>query len=277
MPGLDFTLVQNTLAQWARTASGLPVGKVFWSAGRPLPEPPYITLDMPSILTVGNDWTEDKRKRLVLADDVVESVAASQLTLTAHAYLTGDGPIRFETTGTLPAPLQSGVDYWAVKTGANTIKIADTFKRAIAAVPVTLTLSGGTGVHTIVDTAKTVRAGQELTATAKGIRKFTLALQCFAVDATGLGHARAILHELVARAGLPSLGDILDQANLALLGFDTISTLNLIEQTTVFRPRAVVNAEFHTASEVSEDGTIIESVAVQSALTGDTRVYGNIN
>jgi hypothetical protein len=277
MAAIEFATVQAALALWARTGSGLATGKVFWTAGKPLPEAPYLVLSMPTVSPVMRDWTEDERKPLVLADDTIEEAdTGGELTLTAHAYLTGDGPVRFTTTGALPAPLEIDTDYWLVKTGANTVRVADTFRHAIATVPTTITLTDeGAGTNKIVDTVLTVRAGQEMTTTAKGLRRLSLTLQCFATDATGLGHARAYLHALVARAALPSMSAILDAANLALLEFSDITTMDLIEQTTVFRPRAVVTADFYTTSEISEDGTIIETVEVMSLLTGHTRVFGN--
>jgi hypothetical protein len=278
MAAIEFATVQAALALWVRTGSGLATGKVFWTAGKPLAEAPYLVMSMPTVGTVARDWTEDARKPLVLADDTIEEAdtGTGELMLTAHAYLTGDGPVRFTTTDTLPTPLEIDTDYWLVKAGANAVRVADTFRHAIAAVPTTITLTDeGVGTNKIVDTALTVRAGQEMTTTAKGLRRLSLTLQCFALDATGLGHARAYLHALVARAALPSMSAILDAANLALLEFSDITTMDLIEQTTVFRPRAVVIAEFYTTSEISEDGTIIESVEVTSLLTGHTRVYGD--
>jgi len=95
------------------------------------------------------------RATLVIADDVVESVDATldTLTLTAHAFLTGDGPVQLTTTGTLPAGLATATDYWVIKAGANTLSLSATLGGAAVGIA-----DVGTGVHTIVDTASTQRA-----------------------------------------------------------------------------------------------------------------------
>lgn len=85
----------------------------------------------------------------VLADDAVESIASNELTLTSHAYETGDGPVRFTTSGTLPTGLAANTDYWVIDTGTNTIKIADSLYAALTNQPIQV--SGGSGTHTIVD------------------------------------------------------------------------------------------------------------------------------
>ena len=92
----------------------------------------------------------------VLADDAVESVdtGADTLTLTGHAYLTGDGPVRF-TGADLPGGLAVLTDYWLIYATANTIKVATSLENALAGTAINLTSAGTDG--TIVDTADTER------------------------------------------------------------------------------------------------------------------------
>lgn len=92
---------------------------------------------------------QGRREAVTLADDDVESIASNELTLTSHAFITGDGPVRFTTSGTLPTGLVAGTNYWIVKTGANTLKVSESFAAAMS--NVTLLVSGGSGTHTIVD------------------------------------------------------------------------------------------------------------------------------
>jgi hypothetical protein len=66
----------------------------------------------------------------------------------AHGLLTGDGPFQLTTSGTVPAGLALLHDYWVIKTGAGTFKLADSLALALAGTPVTFS-SDGTGVHTI--------------------------------------------------------------------------------------------------------------------------------
>lgn len=91
---------------------------------------------------------------LVSADDTVESVSVSldTLTLTAHGLLTGDGPFRLTTTGTLPAPLALAIDYWVIRIDADTIKLALTLGGSAIDISAT-----GSGTHTLSDTATTAR------------------------------------------------------------------------------------------------------------------------
>ncbi len=94
----------------------------------------------------------------VLADDDVNTVtnATDKLTVTSHAYLTGDGPVQLTTSGGLPAGLALATDYWIIVIDANDIQLADSFDRAMNSVPVLFT-TDGTGTQTIVDTAATKR------------------------------------------------------------------------------------------------------------------------
>jgi hypothetical protein len=95
------------------------------------------------------------------ADVVVSSVDASTDIITAtgaHGLLKGEGPFRWATTGTLPAPLQLGTDYWACDIGSTTFGAAATGPNAIANTQVNLT-NAGSGTHTLVRTVNTQASG----------------------------------------------------------------------------------------------------------------------
>lgn len=68
-------------------------------------------------------------------------------------YLSGTGPFRLTTTGTLPAGLSRGVDYWTIVTNGtapgDTFKLALSEALALAGTEVAIT-DTGSGVHTIV-------------------------------------------------------------------------------------------------------------------------------
>jgi hypothetical protein len=98
-------------------------------------------------------------KPQVIADDDVDTVdfANDELDLTSHAYANGDGPVRLTTTDTLPAGLALATDYWVTVIGANSIQLHLTRAAALAGdTPVAFT-DGGSGTHTISDTASTER------------------------------------------------------------------------------------------------------------------------
>jgi hypothetical protein len=94
----------------------------------------------------------------VLADDDVDTVDATdnEFDIASHAYLTGDGPIRLTTTGTLPAGLAIGTDYWVIRVGAGAISLATSLANALAGTEIDMG-AGTAGTHTVVDTADTKR------------------------------------------------------------------------------------------------------------------------
>lgn len=57
-------------------------------------------------------------------------------------------PVRFTTTGSLPAELTAGTTYYAIRTGASTGKLATTLLNAEAGTPINLS-GAGTGTHTM--------------------------------------------------------------------------------------------------------------------------------
>jgi len=71
-----------------------------------------------------------------------------ELTITAHGLVTGDGPVGPRNTGgALPAPLDPLADYWFIRTGANTGKLATSSANALLGTAVALTTNGtGTNV-----------------------------------------------------------------------------------------------------------------------------------
>lgn len=67
------------------------------------------------------------------------------ITLANHKINRSGFPVRFTSTGTLPAGLSANQTYYAIYVDGNTIKVSNT----VSNTPVSIT-SGGTGTHTIV-------------------------------------------------------------------------------------------------------------------------------
>lgn len=87
---------------------------------------------------------------VTLADDTF-TASGDTMTATAHAYLTGDGPVRLTNSGgALPGGLSTDTDYWVIYASANTFKLATSLANAVAGTAVTTT-GAGTGTHTVVD------------------------------------------------------------------------------------------------------------------------------
>jgi hypothetical protein len=95
---------------------------------------------------------------LVVADVVFTTTfGADTLQIAAHGLLTGDGPVRVSNSGgALPGALLAATDYWVIKVDANNLKLATSYANAIAVTPINIS-DDGTGVHTLADTALTVR------------------------------------------------------------------------------------------------------------------------
>jgi hypothetical protein len=262
---MDWGAARDAIASWVRTASGLVV---HWAERGPRPPAPYVSMRVTGTRSPGDDWTDQEANYQVLADDVVESVdaAANTLTLTAHAYLTGDGPLRLTTSGTLPGGLALLTDYWAVKVDADKVKLATSFQRAAATVPIVVDVtSAGTGTHTILDTTTTQRAGQEMQKFARGHRSAQLQLQCFADPSLTAADSAApyvVLERVKLRSTLPSVLNALDAGGISLGEFGEVLVIDGSLGDSLFEPRAVLEVPLLFADEVSEFGSFVEFAEV---------------
>lgn len=78
--------------------------------------------------------------------------ATETVNITTHGLLTGDGPVQLTTSGALPAGFALLTDYWIIRTGASTLKLALSLADALAGTAVEIT-GDGTGTHTLTGTA----------------------------------------------------------------------------------------------------------------------------
>ncbi len=78
----------------------------------------------------------------------VDSGAANSITVPGHGLVTGQGPLTFTTSGTLPSPLVAGTRYFAIVVDENTLQIASSLANAYTATELDLT-TGGSGTHTM--------------------------------------------------------------------------------------------------------------------------------
>ena len=78
------------------------------------------------------------------------SVGAVQSTSTCDVLPDSGTPMRFQTTTTLPAPLETGLDYWLIRLTDGTFQVADSYANAVAGSPVAIDITDtGTGTHTV--------------------------------------------------------------------------------------------------------------------------------
>jgi hypothetical protein len=69
------------------------------------------------------------------------SIALDTFVSSGHGYGTGDAVVIY--SGNTPAPLQSGVTYYVIPSGANHFKLAETRAAAVAGSGIDITVSGG--------------------------------------------------------------------------------------------------------------------------------------
>lgn len=277
---MNWSTIEDALHAWIVSGSGLAASRVIWSGqSGPRPADPWISMRVSTIRRIGHDWLNYADNPLELADDVIESIdaGANTATLTGHAYESGDGPVRVTTSGSLAGTgLAVDTDYWLIVTGANTVKFATSVADAYNGVAIDLTGSG-TGAHTIVDTADTVRLGEEMQLVSRGGRVVTLSLQCFADAATGTLMSAALLEQVIAKYNLPSVHGALAAAGIGVLDFGQVAAIDGVlgtanrsqDSVPTFQPRALLDVRLHLAVEVSEFATPVESVEITNELTDD--------
>lgn len=100
---------------------------------------------------------------LVVADATVDGVdsGADTIEIGDHGLSTGDGPIQFTTSNTLPGGMSLATDYWIIFVDADNFQLADSLADAINGTEIALS-SAGTGTHTLVDTPDTKRLNDGL-------------------------------------------------------------------------------------------------------------------
>lgn len=92
---------------------------------------------------------------LTFADIAITFTNATETVNAAnHGLLTGDGPIQL--TGTLPDTLAASTDYWVIKTGSGTFKLATSLANAMAGTAIAFA-TDGSGTRKAVAVAATQR------------------------------------------------------------------------------------------------------------------------
>lgn len=263
--------VQDALASWVLTGSGLAADRLIW-AGQNTQRltAPFISMRITSVRRLGFDALMAEDNPLTVADKTIASVnpATDEITFaTAHSLLTGDGPLRFITSGTWTG--MTGVDFWVRKVSDTVIKPAASFPDAMNNVAHDIT-SSGTGTHTLVDTADTVRQGQEIKLQSRGMREASLTLQCFGGTAHGSGSAVALLNAVVSNANTETRRTAFHAAGIGMGRIDNVRSLDGILGASVFESRSIVEARFFLAEEVSENFTYIDYVEVEDLTRSQT-------
>lgn len=275
--GVDWVTIQKALQDWVVAGSGLSDGSVYWTGqDSPRVREPAISMKIYTALDASPPWLD--RETVVLSvpsRTVVPDATLDTLTAAAHALVTGDGPVRLTTTGTIPGGLQLLKDYWVVVIDASTLKLSATFNgtggnfvgNPITTVDIT---SAGTGTLTLSGNGQTVRAGQEILYVARSMERMTLNLECHTSAAVGMGMAMAVLHNVKARRPLLSQQAILLAANIGVESVEHVRAVHGIRNAVMFEPRAIMQVHLSVPSEASEAGTIIKVVKGENLITSTT-------
>lgn len=262
--GVDWDVVLAAMHDWVVAGSGLSDQNVVWGQqDAPRPAAPAITLRISNIAEFGPTWLDTIDNPHVFADITITAVSAVADTLTsvAHARLTGDGPVRVTSTGTVPGGLTAGTNYWVVKTTADAFKLATTFQNAMATVPTTIDItSAGTGTIKLVDTADTLRVGQEILNVSRCMLRVTLELRCHAATVISGEMAVALLQRVRTRREWPSQQALLTAANISLQDVDRIIAVSGTRDDFLFEPRAHLLVHMTVPVEEGEGGRIIARV-----------------
>lgn len=258
--------IEHALQGWVAATSGLPSSNVIWSGygrRRPTPDGQWISLLVNSAQQDGLAWTDVEDNVLALPPTPCTVDEARRLHSPNHMLVTGDGPMRVQTSGELPVGLTLDTDYWVVVADADSLMLARAFIDAMADEPAVVTLlSVGAGVQTLICTPTTIRAGQEISNVVRMNMRGKLSVQCYGGEPTGTRSPKAILQTVSAAALLPTIRASLESAGVGVSDAGPINDVGAVLSTTKFEPRAHVDFDIWFTAQVSETGTFIETVDV---------------
>lgn len=265
-PGIAWSTVEDALQSWIATATGIASTSVIWGLQNDQrPPTPFVTLRVMNVLRTGLDWRNYADAPLVLTPITITGEAGGVFLAPAHGLKQGDGPVQVMSTLTLPGGLAAVTNYWAIPVDVDHLQLASTFLDAWVPTPVVVT-DAGTGTVTVVSTANTRRAGAELNALSRGMRRVTLSVQCFGGDADGAASPTALLDAVVS--ALPGRAKLLRAAGVGVMQTSAVGSTDGIVNATVLEPRATLTLTLSLKSEVQDPDTYIERVVATPTVDG---------
>ena len=269
--GADWDAIENALHTCVVAASKLPPEQVYWGLQTNAPRPSELAIELKFSLSDddGTPEVDHAVNYLALPSSPVTAfdLPTSTLTVPGHSTLTGDGPVVLSSTAAMPAPLAPGQEVWVIAPDVNHVRLARTFQDALDGVAITLTTEGS-GDRVLTGTDHTLRAGEEMIYTSRSCVSVTLLMTCWAVNGVGLNSAFATLRRVASRLVLPSVADILAQANIGVLDIDKVKTIKGIRNAVQFEPRALLDVILSVPVEEGEFGGIIERINLQRLAGG---------
>ncbi len=268
MSAIPWTAVQSALVTWVAQASGLDAARVYWAdqKAKPPTGTPRVALKIFSDRERGLPWLDTKENPLTIAAQKLDAVDVDDNLVgrTNHALETGDGPVRFTTTGTLPLGLALATDYWLIRHDDDLLGVAVSRAAALAGTKIDIG-DVGIGDHTMASTADTRRVGEELMQTARSSREEHLTITAYAADATGNEAAVPLLVEVLA--ALPLYEDGLDAAGIGVGVIGPAQGIgSQVVNSSIFEPRAIVDVMLFLAAAVERPVTNIETVEAEISI-----------
>lgn len=260
---MDWVAIQKALQNWVVYCTGLAADHVVWGGQQaPRMTQPGIVMKLMMLDDDGLPWVDVANNYITFADITITGVSGDTFTAVAHGRLTGDGAVRL-TGADLPLGVEEDTDYWVIKTGADTFKLAASYVDAVATVPVPVTLSdAGSGAMLLVDTATTTRTGEEIDLIQRSLLKMTLTLECYTSSGVGIDMAQAILWRLAAKRLLPTALEIVQDANIGVIHVGRILNIGGTQDLVLFEPRALMDVLLHLTSEETENTSSIERTEI---------------
>jgi hypothetical protein len=265
--GIAWTTIEDAIQAWVVISTGLAGDHCIWSRqNRGRPSGPFALLSVGPVLRQGQDWVDYAANPLSFFPITVSSVVGSTLTTaTPHGLAQGDGAIQVDAS---KYGLATGTDYWAYPTGASSLQLASSFQNAW--VPTLLTLSADSGTFHLISTPNTFKAGSELLAKSRGMRKTTITVQIFGGGGEGSTSPEAMLDAVVAR--LPRQASTLRAAGVGVMNVGAVRAIGGggggVVDSAVFEPRAILDVTLSLKSEVQDPETFIEQVQVTPTVDG---------
>lgn len=109
-------------------------------------------------------------------------------------------------------------------------------------------------------------SGAEILLKLRGMRRVTLAITCYGVTPIGAGGPAAIVSDVLASVGLPSIGDTLAASGVGLSNLGDVQAIDGVVGSTLLEPRATADVIFFATSELVETATYIEHVVATREL-----------
>lgn len=272
---VDWSTIMAAIHTWAVAGTGIAATSAVWDFFDPPATRPYLSMNISDVAGLGHDWVTYGDNPLVFEDvPVTPNSLTNRFDSLAHGLKTGDGPVEFQTVGTLPTPLALSTPYWVRRVDDDHLRVSETFEDAMGGTFITITDDGSGDDVFVVATPDSERQGQELTATAEGLREMTLSLQYFGAEKSGIDPVKALTNLI---ASIPLHLYDLDQAGVGISDVGSTSNQGAVKSIpgrrgSILEPRATAEISFYVSSSLTAFQTYIQTIDIAVKMKRDDDV-----